>query len=103
MRMDERLILTEGEELVLPEALDACFRTPSVWPELSALSGGTNLRRRRLQPSAFLAYRMPTSPMEAQLKTRELSKRVKALKAHHRILHEANATVLPATLERLFA
>jgi len=35
---------------VLPEVLDIYFRSPEVWARLSEISGGTNLRRCRLQP-----------------------------------------------------
>lgn len=88
---------------VLPELLDIYFRTPEIWPELAELSGGTNVRRRRLQPSAFLSYKMPVPSMETQLKLRDISLRVQALKAKHSIIRKANAALLPATLERVFA
>jgi type I restriction enzyme S subunit len=48
-----------NEDRVLPEVLDIYFRTPTVWPELSGASTGTNVRRRRLNPVDFLNYRMP--------------------------------------------
>jgi len=88
---------------VLPEILDIYFRTPEVWPALAELSGGTNVRRRRLQPSAFLRYEMPVPPMATQLKVREAFRRTRALKSKHAAIRQANAALLPATLERLFA
>lgn len=88
---------------VLPELLDIYFRTPEVWPELAELSGGTNVRRRRLQPSAFLSYQMPVPSMATQLKLREVFRRTQALRAKHTALREANAALLPATLERVFS
>ncbi|CAI8816535.1 type I restriction enzyme, S subunit [Methylococcus capsulatus] len=88
---------------VLPELLDIYFRTPEVWPELAELSGGTNVRRRRLQPSAFLTYEIPVPSMATQLKLREVFRRTQALKAKHAAIRQANAALLPATLERLFA
>ncbi|MBN8490586.1 MAG: restriction endonuclease subunit S [Burkholderiales bacterium] len=88
---------------VLPEILDIYFRTPEVWPALAELSGGTNLRRRRLQPSAFLRYEMPVPPMATQLMVREAFRRTQALKSKHAAIRQANAALLPATLERLFA
>lgn len=96
-------VFTINTNVVLPEVLDIYFRTPSVWPELSALSGGTNLRRRRLQPTAFLAYEMPVPPTVVQHKIRDLSIRIAALKANHDALRADNAALVPATLERLFA
>jgi type I restriction enzyme S subunit len=88
---------------VLPEILDIYFRTPEVWPALAELSGGTNVRRRRLQPSAFLRYEMPVPPMATQLKVREAFRRSQDLKTKHAAIRQANAALLPATLERLFA
>lgn len=88
---------------VLPELLDIYFRTPEVWPALAELSGGTNVRRRRLQPSAFLNYEMPVPSMTTQLKLREAYRRTQALKAKHAAIREANAALLPATLERVFS
>jgi type I restriction enzyme, S subunit len=88
---------------VLPELLDIYFRTPEVWPELAELSGGTNVRRRRLQPSAFLSYQMPVPSMATQLKLRDVFRRTQDLKAKHTAIREANAALLPATLERVFS
>lgn len=88
---------------VLPEILDIYFRTPEVWPALAELSGGTNVRRRRLQPSAFLRYEMPVPLMATQLRIREAFRRTQALKSKHAAIRQANAALLPATLERLFA
>jgi len=88
---------------VLPEVLDIYFRTPEVWPALAELSGGTNVRRRRLQPSAFLSYRMPVPPMATQLKVREAFRRIEALKSKHAAIRQANAALIPATMERIFS
>jgi len=96
-------VFAVNAEEVLPEILDIYFRTPSVWPELSSLSGGTNLRRRRLQPSAFLDYVIPVPPMPVQRKIRQLSVRTAALKSSHAAIRQANAALLPATLDRLFS
>jgi type I restriction enzyme S subunit len=95
-------VFSVDTRLVLPEVLDVYFRTPQVWPVLAELSGGTNVRRRRLQPAAFLNYEMPLPSMAAQVRVCELHKRVKALKADHTAIRAANAAILPATLERIF-
>lgn len=88
---------------VLPEILDIHFRTPSVWPELSALSGGTNLRRRRLQPADFLNYEMRVPPMVVQREVKILSVKLAALKAKHAAIRESNAALMSAMLERVFS
>ncbi len=95
-------VFSVDAEVVLPEILDIYFRTPAVWPQLAALSGGTNVRRRRLQPSAFLRYEIPVPPLSVQRKIRELHQRTTELKGRHAAIRAANAALLPATLERLF-
>jgi len=61
---------------VLPEILDVYFRTPSVWPTLSAESTGTNVRRRRLNPTDFFAFKMPLPPMSTQFRLREVKAKI---------------------------
>lgn len=95
-------VFSINTEEVLPEVLDIYFRTPEVWPALAELSGGTNVRRRRLQPSAFLSYEIPVPSMATQLKIREIYQRTQTLKTKHTAIRKANAALLPATLERVF-
>lgn len=95
-------VFSVDAEVVLPEILDIYFRTPAVWPELAALSGGTNVRRRRLQPSAFLRYEIPVPPLSVQRKIRDLHRHTTDLKRRHTAIRAANAALLTATLERLF-
>lgn len=62
-----------------------------------------NMRRRRLQPSAFLNYQMPVPSMRIQRKFRELHRHAFSLKAKHAAIRAANQALLPSTLERVFA
>ena len=64
-------VFTINSDKVLPEVLDVYYRTPSVWPILAGASTGTNVRRRRLHPSAFLGLRMPVPPMSVQQRMRK--------------------------------
>lgn len=96
-------VFSVDTDVILPEVLDIYFRTPAVWPALAELSGGTNIRRRRIQPSSFLNYEMPVPSMAMQRKIRELHRQTQALKARYTAIRAANAALLPATLERLFA
>ena len=73
---------------------------PSIWPELSVLSGCPNLRRHHLQPRTFLDYEMPVPLMAIQRRRGELNKR--ALNAYLAAICANNAELLPAILERLF-
>ena len=96
-------VFTVNTDVVLPEVLDIYFRTPEVWPQIAEISGGTNVRRRRVQPSAFLNYEMPLPSMRMQLTLRELYRRTQALKARHVTIRQANDALIPATLERVFS
>lgn len=95
-------VFTINTDEVLPEVLDIYFRTPEIWPVLAEISGGTNARRRRLQPSTFLNYQMPVPPMDTQLQLRDVYRRTQALKDKHTAIRQANAALMPATLERVF-
>lgn len=95
-------VFTVNTDAVLPEVLDSYFRTPDIWPALAEISGGTNARRRRLQPSTFLDYEMPVPPMAKQLELRAIYRYTQSLKAKHTAIRQANAALLPATLERVF-
>lgn len=95
-------VFTVNTEAVLPEVLDIYFRTPDIWPALAEISGGTNARRRRLQPATFLSYEMPVPSMAKQLELRAIYQRTQLLKTRHAAIRQANAALLPATLERVF-
>ncbi len=90
------------QSCVLPEILDVYFRSPQVWPLLSATSTGTNVRRRRLNPRDFLEFQMPLLPMSEQLQFREVKKQMDAVK---RLQAETSAeleALLPSVLDRAF-
>jgi type I restriction enzyme S subunit len=90
------------EDRVLPETLDVIFRTPSVWPSLAGESTGTNVRRRRLNPKDFLAYRIPLPNMKTQLRLRQVMMKVASLK---RLQTETAAeldAMLPSILDRVY-
>ncbi len=87
---------------VLSETLDVYFRTPSVWPLLSAASTGTNVRRRRLNPEDFLAYKMPLPSMLKQRRLREVKGKVDALKGLQATTAAELDAMLPSILDRAF-
>ncbi len=90
------------EDRVLPEVLDIYFCMPSVWPEISGASTGTNVRRRRLNPEDFLNYKIPLPARETQLTLRKVKKEVDALKSlQTETATELNA-LLPSILDRAF-
>jgi type I restriction enzyme S subunit len=96
-------VFTVNTDAVLPEVLDIYFRTPDVWPALADISGGTNARRRRLQPGSFLKYEMTVPKMSKQLQIRALYQYINLLNGKHAAMRLANAALPSATLERIFS
>ena len=88
---------------VLPEVIDVYFRTPSIWPALAGASTGTNVRRRRLNPTDFLRHRMPLPTRASQFKLKEVQQRVtKAIRERQKVTKELEA-MLPAILDQVFS
>lgn len=90
------------KERVLPEVLDTYFKIPAVWPEISGASTGTNVRRRRLNPKDFLAYRMPLPSRKTQALLKRVSHEMGPMT---RLQTGATAeldALLPAILDRAF-
>lgn len=87
---------------VYPEVLDVYFRTPTVWPVLAGRSTGTNVRRRRLNPKEFLAFRMPLPPLSAQSRLREIRGHMEALRKLHGDTAAELDALLPSVLDKAF-
>jgi type I restriction enzyme S subunit len=90
------------EDRVLPEVLDTFFKMPSVWPEVAAISMGTNVRRRRLHPKAFLKYEFPLPSMTVQRQLRSIRER---LEQSENLRGETAAkldALMPSILSRAF-
>jgi hypothetical protein len=90
------------EDKVLPGVLDSYFRMPSVWPNLSGVSTGTNVRRRRLNPEHFLNYRMPLPSRPTQEKLRVVRGHVDALKHLQAETAAELDALLPFILDKAF-
>lgn len=86
----------------LPEVLDVYFRTPTVWPGIAGASTGTNARRRRLQPSAFLAWPLPLPPMPVQKRLREAKRRVDAFRLNVSAQHDNLNALMASLLDHAF-
>jgi type I restriction enzyme S subunit len=90
------------QDRVLPEVLDTYFRMPSVWPDLAAISTGTNVRRRRLHPRAFLQYKFPLPSMKIQ---RQFCLVRRSIEQAKRIKNESTAeldALMPSILSKAF-
>ena len=90
------------EERVFPEVLDTYFRTPSIWPEIGGASTGTNVRRRRLNPTDFLAYRMPLPSRATQERLRKVRAAVDGLKRLQTETAVELDALMPSILDRAF-
>jgi len=88
---------------VLPEVLDMYFRNPSVWPQIAAISTGTNVRRRRLHPASFLKYRFPLPPMEVQRAIQQFRSQLEALYGQRIAVTGELDTLLPSVLDKAFS
>ncbi|MBK7815027.1 MAG: hypothetical protein IPJ52_12375 [Rhodocyclaceae bacterium] len=87
---------------MLPEVLDVHFHNPAVWPDLSGVSTGTNVRRRRLNPQDFLKYRMPVPSRRVQMQLRQIMQEMSKL---HPLSQQVGAeldALLPAVLDKTF-
>jgi type I restriction enzyme S subunit len=90
------------KERVFPEVLDTYFRTPSVWPEIGGASTGTNVRRRRLNPNDFLAYRMPLPSRATQERLRKVKAEVEGLKRLQAETATELDALMPSILDKAF-
>jgi type I restriction enzyme S subunit len=89
-------------EEVPPEVLDMYFRSPTVWPRVAELSTGTNVRRRRLHPTAFLRFEMPLPGKDVQEQVKEIWRRAHLIRRLQADSAAALAAVLPAAIEQEF-
>jgi type I restriction enzyme S subunit len=79
------------------------FRSPTVWPELSGASTGTNVRRRRLNPTDFLAYKLPLPSRAVQFRLRTLRAELQeAEQLQARVVTDLKA-LMPSVLSKAFA
>jgi type I restriction enzyme S subunit len=78
------------------------LRTEWFWQELQDATRGVGARRERTRPEQFLDIELVLPNVDHQLRIVEVLKRQSILKAKHAAIRQANAALLPATLERLF-
>jgi type I restriction enzyme S subunit len=87
---------------VLPEVLDAYFKQPTIWQEISGASTGTNVRRRRLNPSDFLRHQFPLPTWETQLRLRNIAERIHAITPMQTETSAVLGALLRSILDRAF-
>lgn len=95
-------VFTVDASKVLPMILDIHFKTPAVWKDLAAISTGTNLRRRRLNPNAFLGYKFPLPPMDVQEHVKAIADRAISKRMLQREAANFEKTLIPSLLDKIF-
>lgn len=89
--------------LASDEYFGELVRTEWFWLQLQNATRGVGARRERTRPEQFLNIELPMPHFNDQLRIVEILKRQAPLKAKHTAIREANAALLPATLERVFS
>jgi hypothetical protein len=101
---NHRMLTCEANaEVAVPGFLWYYFTTEEGFAKIYAASPGTAARNRTITAPALLAIDVPVPPLAAQQTFNRLQAEVGALKAKHAAIRQANAALLPATLERIFA
>lgn len=90
-------------DLASEKFLMALFMTEADWHEMRASTKGVGDRRLRIQPEHILARRIWIPPLQEIRRIDAIFDRHIALKAKHAAIRQANAALIPATLERVFA
>ncbi len=90
-------------ELTTAEFLRYYFLTDDGMLKIGEASPGGAGRNRTLGLEKLMAIEVPTPPLAVQQTFDRLQTEVAALKAKHTAIREANAALLPATLERIFS
>lgn len=73
------------------------------WSRFQEATRGVGARRERTRPEQFLNIEVALPVVEDQLRIVEILKRQAHLNAKHTAIRQANAALIPATLERLFS
>ena len=90
-------------DLASDEYFGELVRTEWFWSGLQEATRGVGARRERTRPEQFLNIELPLPVLADQMRIFEILKRQSPLKSTHAAIRQANAALLPATLERLFA
>lgn len=89
-------------DLASSEYFGELVRTEWFWTRLQEATRGVGARRERTRPEQFLNIELPLPVLADQLRIVEILERQSPLKSKHAAIRQANAALLPATLERLF-
>ncbi len=79
------------------------FTTDEGFAKVYAASPGTAARNRTMTAPSLMAIDVPVPPLAVQRAFVRLQADIASLKAKHAAIREANAALIPATLERVFS
>ena len=97
------LTCVAAPERTVPRFIWYYFTTLEGFAKIEAASPGTAARNKTMTALALMAIEVPLPPLPTQQAFDRLQAEVTALKAKHTAIRTANAALLPATLERVFA
>lgn len=101
---NHRMLACEARpDIAIPGFLWYYFTTEEGFAKIYAASPGTAARNRTMTAPALMAIEVPVPPLAAQQTFDRLQADVAALKARHAVIRQANAALIPATLERIFS
>ncbi|MDT3671792.1 MAG: hypothetical protein ROZ37_15860 [Aromatoleum sp.] len=101
---NHRMLTCEANpEIAVPGFLWYYFTTEEGFAKIYAASPGTAARNRTMTALALMSLDVPVPPLAVQQTFDRLQAEVAALNAKHAAIREANAALLPATLERVFS
>lgn len=89
--------------LLSDEYFGELVRMEWFWSQLKDATRGVGARRERTRPEQFLNLELLMPHYDEQLQILEILKKQAPLKVKHAAIREANAALLPATLERVFS
>jgi hypothetical protein len=101
---NHRMLTCEANgEIAVPSFLWYYFTTEEGFAKIYAASPGTAARNRTITAQALMTIDVPVPPLAAQQSFNRLQTEIGVLKARHVAIRQANAALIPATLERVFA
>lgn len=100
---NHRMLTCEANvDLAVPGFLWYYFTTEEGFAKIYAASPGTAARNRTMTAPALMAIEVPMPSLAVQHTFDRLQAEIAALKAKHTAIRQANAALIPATLERVF-
>jgi len=101
---NHRMLTCEANaDIAVPGFLWYYFTTDEGFAKVYAASPGTAARNRTMTAPSLMAIDVPVPPLAVQRAFVRLQADIASLKAKHAAIREANAALIPATLERIFS